>query len=76
MSNSMTKALKVGVEFEGAEIIVDMSPKYQASLVRDTEHEFTSSVDIPYSTSCTEGAKGGVGLWQFVVTNSDGSVMT
>ena len=78
MSYSMTQDMSMGFEFWGFSFSAGISNTYASALEVDTSREFSSSVDIEYEIACTggEGPENGVGLWQFVVSNGDSSVVT
>ena len=78
MSYSMTQDMSMGMDFWGMSFSAGISNTYSSAIEVDTSSDFTQNVDIEWEISCTgeKGPDGGVGLWQFVVDNSDGSVMT
>ena len=79
MSYSMTQDMSAGIEFYGASVSAGMSSTKAYGIQVDTQHDMASNVEVEYEISCTGGeggAENGVGLWQFVVANGDGSVVT
>ena len=76
MTYSLTADMSMGIEFYGFSASAGISKSYENSVVVDTKSEFNTSIDFEYHIKCTGGvgSEGGVGLWQFVVSNSDGSV--
>lgn len=79
MSYDMTMDMSMGFSFWGFSMSAGISTSYASALVVDTSREFTSSVEIEYEIYCTGGEgeeNNGVGLWQFVVANGDGTVVT
>ena len=67
---------KVNFEFYSAS--AELQEGYESQLYTDTVHAMTKDSSIDWYIECTgdAGAEGGVGLWQFVVTTSDGSLST
>ena len=70
--------VETGVDFSVSSSSVELSLGYESDLTTDTTHAMTKDSSIDLYIECTgdSGADGGVGLWQFVVTTSDGNVST
>lgn len=74
----MQLEVETGVEFDAFSSSVKLTAAYESELTTDTTHAMSKDYSTDWSISCTgdAGAEGGVGLWQYVVTTSDGSLST
>ena len=70
---SLSYQMTTGIEFEGITDSETMSESYSGQVMTDTKTSMTKDVSVNWELKCTgsEGASGGVGLWQFAVYTAD-----
>jgi len=75
----MTEAMQTGMKFGAfGEKGFSLSSSFAEKIIHDTTQAMAYDWKIDVKRSCTQekGSETGVGLWQFVVQNGDGSVWT
>ena len=81
--HSLSMEMTAGIEYAGASASTTIATSYEQEISTTTANDMTKDVSATWTIACkgSEGAKGGVGLWQFVVRNggvefNDGLVYT
>jgi len=74
----MQLEIEAGVAFKAFSSSVNLKEGYESEITLDTTHAMIKDTSIDWNIQCSgdAGAEGGVGLWQFVVSTSDGSFST
>ena len=74
----MQLEVEAGVEFGAYSSSVKLAAGYESELTTDTTHAMSKDYSTEWSISCSGnvGVDGGVGLWQYVVTTSNGGLST
>jgi len=74
----MQLEVETGVKFDFFSSSVKMTGGYESQVKSETYHSISKDTSIEYYIECSgdPGAEGGVGLWQFVVSTSDGNLST
>ena len=77
MSFSLIQDMSMGIEFEGEGVSTEISSMYATDIETDVTTVYDESISEDQHISCTGGVgkEESVGLWQWVVSSSDETVL-